>query len=100
MSPLSLYATLLSPFDELPLVCVGVTGNFEVAVDGTIVHSKQNGDGFLHSNPVQLHLCLDWTYSDFVLGVIREGGVINSEGPGGLGLPNQPESDAMRWCCV
>ncbi|KAF4736922.1 hypothetical protein FOZ63_018917 [Perkinsus olseni] len=29
----------------------GVTGNFEVTVDGAMVHSKQNGDGFLHSNP-------------------------------------------------
>jgi len=28
---------------------VGVTGNFEISVDGDLVHSKKNGDGFVDS---------------------------------------------------
>ncbi|KAF4673474.1 hypothetical protein FOL47_010527 [Perkinsus chesapeaki] len=35
----------------IPKKDAGVTGNFEVTVDGAVVHSKQKGDGFLHSNP-------------------------------------------------
>lgn len=27
----------------------GITGFFEVTVDGTLVHSKKNGDGFVDS---------------------------------------------------
>ena len=33
---------------------MGVTGNFEVSVNGHLVHSKKTkGHGFLHDNPAQ-----------------------------------------------
>jgi len=35
----------------------GTTGNFEVTVNGNLVHSKKTkGHGFLHNNPAQIEV--------------------------------------------
>ncbi|CEM23354.1 unnamed protein product [Vitrella brassicaformis CCMP3155] len=52
-------ALLLGRFPDADLAIegnmdLGATGNFEITVDGQLVHSKKTkGHGFLHDNPDQ-----------------------------------------------
>jgi len=46
--------------DVVPREDNGVTGNFEVSVNGVLVHSKKTkGHGFLHDNAAQQKLVLE-----------------------------------------
>ncbi len=49
-----------SGVDVVPREDSGVTGNFEVSVNGVLVHSKKTqGQGFLHDNAAQQKVVLE-----------------------------------------